>query len=276
MAFACFDPDCSSHYSLLEEYCNSLCTSLKSAASQTLPHTRSSRPVPGWNDSARLLKSKANFWHKVWIEAGRPSSGVLFQIKKRTRSKLKFEVRKLKRREKYIRRSKLAAALSSKNSRKFWSEVKRINSRKSPPSVPTVDSVHGASNIAQLFSSNLESLLNSNPSAPRDDLLSSLLIHSDDLSSFSFSEDCVCEALGRLKPGKADGSSLSSDYFIKAAALQSWVPCWLLCSLHLFDMLICLPLSGTAVSSQSLKPTKILRNLITTARSPLPQVLAKF
>ena len=43
--------------------------------------------IPGWNDAARSLRSRANFWYKVWKEAGCSSSGVLHSIKKSSRSR---------------------------------------------------------------------------------------------------------------------------------------------------------------------------------------------
>ena len=49
--------------------------------------------------------------------------------KKSARSRYKYEVRRLKRREQHIRREKMAAALASSNSSNFWQLVNR--SRKS-------------------------------------------------------------------------------------------------------------------------------------------------
>ena len=43
------------------------------------------------------FKLKADFWYWVWTEAGSPKSGVLF--KKHAKSRYKYQIRKLKRRE---------------------------------------------------------------------------------------------------------------------------------------------------------------------------------
>ena len=85
----------------------------------------------------------------------------LFDIKRHSRSRFKYEVRRLRQREKHIRRSKLAEAMSSKDVNSFWSQVRRINSSKSASSSSIVDSVSGAPHIANVFSAKLESLLNS-------------------------------------------------------------------------------------------------------------------
>ena len=206
-ALCCTNPDCTSHQRVLESYCDSLCNILKVSAELTLPLFRQGRVIPGWNKAASMLKSKANFWHRVWREAGYPCSGVLFDIKRRSRSRFKYEVRRLRRCEKHIRRSKFAEAMSSKDVNSFWSQVRRINSSKSSSSSSVVDSVSGAPRIANVFSAKLESLLNSRPTSVREELLSSLDVCDDDLQSFQFSQDCVASALSHLKPGKHDGKS---------------------------------------------------------------------
>ena len=107
--------------------------------------------------------------------------------------------------------------MSSKDVNSCWFQVRRINSSKSSSSSSVVDSVSGAPHIANVFSAKLESLLNSRPTSVREELLSSLDVCDDDLQSFKFSQDCVASALSHLKPGKHDGSPLSSDHVIKAS-----------------------------------------------------------
>ena len=58
---------------------------LSLAAALNIPHhcPSSRRKIfSGWTDGTHILKQKSFFWHRVWVEAGCPSSGVLFQIKK--------------------------------------------------------------------------------------------------------------------------------------------------------------------------------------------------
>ena len=107
-AFQCADHNCTIHRQVLESYCKSLCNTLKVSAELTLPLGRQGWVIPGWSNSAGILKSKANFWHRVWKEAGCPCSGVLFEIKRHSHSCFKNKVRCLKRCEKHIRRKKLA------------------------------------------------------------------------------------------------------------------------------------------------------------------------
>ena len=107
----CCDPQCTVHFPALDWFCEELSQCLHHCAVSTLPTVCHSSSVPGWNTAARLYKEKTNFWHAVWKQSGSPSSGVLHQIKNSSRSRYKYEVRCLKRREQFIRREKMASLL---------------------------------------------------------------------------------------------------------------------------------------------------------------------
>ena len=112
--------------------------------------------------------------------SGSPTTGVLFQIKKSSKLRYKYEVRRLKRQKEHIRRKK---ALTRCNMSEFWRQV-RAATKKSRSSVPMVE--HGPSNIS---SSKLQSILNSGTSDARDALLTP-----SDIDCISISSDCVAEA----------------------------------------------------------------------------------
>ena len=84
----CYSTDCSCHLELLDDYAHHLVHTLLDCACLCIPsHTTSSpRRLVGWKDGVSSLKEATNFWHKVWVEAGCPSSGVLFSIKKNAKS----------------------------------------------------------------------------------------------------------------------------------------------------------------------------------------------
>ena len=87
-------------------------------------------PLSGWNNSTNTLKQEAHFWHRVWTECGCPTSGVLFQIKKHSKRRFKYEVRRQthKRRQNYIHRENLAASLSSSSTQEFGSKLRNFPS----------------------------------------------------------------------------------------------------------------------------------------------------
>ena len=70
---SCCNPVCADHHSLLDDISFKLCSRVLKTACPSV----NLRVIPaGWNDAARMLKSKANFWHNIWREAGSPATGV--------------------------------------------------------------------------------------------------------------------------------------------------------------------------------------------------------
>ena len=119
------------------------------------------------------------------------------------KSRYKYEVRRLRRREQFIRREKMAAALASVDSKSFWQQVHWVNKSKSCTPASSVDGVSGADHISHLFSTKLRGILNSQDACGRDSLLSSLSssLSVDDLVGISISEECVDSAFAHLKCG---------------------------------------------------------------------------
>ena len=169
-----------------------------------------------------ILKQKSVFWHRVWVEAGYTSSGVLFQIKKHAKHRFKYSVRSLKHREDLLNRHHLARSFSVHSQKEFWLSVCRLNGKSSATSsTPVVDGTSGGTSVANLFSKNIQALLTSNYTADRSLLSSavhpSLSVH--DLCDISVSVDTVFAAPSKLKPSQRENSTLSSDHFIKSSSV---------------------------------------------------------
>ena len=75
--FNCSHPHCTIHQDVLDSYSQHLVFTLLTCSSQCFPtiSSSSSRKLAGWTDSTTNLKRTANFWHKLWNDAGCPSSG---------------------------------------------------------------------------------------------------------------------------------------------------------------------------------------------------------
>ena len=218
---SCSDSQCSTHQSAIDFCCSALLHCISQAALHSLPIVQKrGNSIPGWNEAARLYKSKANFWHKVWCDAGSPSSGVLFQIKKASKCRFKYEVRRLKRQQLHQRRRRMASALASSNSRNFWKEVQSVNKahRRKTPAAPVVDGIHGDADIAKHFANKLQSLLTSASVSTSDSILDhcSCDLPDQDFQIPLVSVECVHPAFIRLKRHKNDGTGLSSDHLILA------------------------------------------------------------
>ena len=161
---SCSSPGCQHHQLMIDTACEKLFSCLHSAAQDGLPkRSKRYKVIPGWNDSVRILRSKAIFWNRMWTECGCPSNGVLSQIRKRTKTRYKYAVRSAKRRKDHTVSRKISSALSNRNNRLFWKEIKRIklaSSGKQAPS-PIIDGLIKVADITNNFSSKLGSILNS-------------------------------------------------------------------------------------------------------------------
>ena len=138
-----------------------------------------------------------------------------------SKHRYKYEFRRLKHQQLYIRRKRIATALASSSSCNFWKEVRNI-SRSCSQKVshaPVVDGIHGDSNIANHFSSKPSGLLSSNCSSQCDKLLDKInsSLSGNYITSVSVSISCVHSAFYLLKPHEnADGTNLLSDHLILA------------------------------------------------------------
>ena len=161
---SCCNPNCSTHTTDLNAVCLQLLSCLEEGAIQCLPMIQSRRPaVPGWNIHARSLQKTAKFWHKLWSECGCPSSGIMFQLKKNSKSRYKYEVRRLKRQQQYIKSEMMGRALTQSRSRDFWKEVRKMSksAKGRKATAPVIDNQSTDDDISNLFSTQLKGVLNS-------------------------------------------------------------------------------------------------------------------
>ena len=202
---------------MIDTACEKLFSCLHSAAQDSLPkRSKRSKVIPGWNDSVRILRSKATFWNRVWTECGCPSIGVLSQIRKRTKTRYKYAVRSAKRRKDHTVSRKISSALSNRNNRLSWKEIKRIklaSSGKQAPS-PIIDGLIKVADITNNFSSKLGSILNS---IDDNNINFPYSLDSHNISSLTIDEALVSESLAKLRPNKQDGTSFSSNHLLLAA-----------------------------------------------------------
>jgi hypothetical protein len=158
------------------------------------------------------------FWHKIWIDCGRPRTGTVADIMRRTRASYHYAVRSVKRNEQHIIRQRFAEAVLNGNGRDLWSEVRRLSTARSAPA-RTVDGQSSPDNIAHIFADKYQDLYNSVPYNARDmDDIRSLI--NERVATAGYTDDClvskddVLYAIHQLKPNKHDGGSgLSTSHF---------------------------------------------------------------
>ena len=164
--FCCDD----THRNEINNYCQSLITSCVTAA-EIFPKCKKRKKLPYWGSRVKGFKDDAIFWKNIWLECGKPPTGVVHDIMRKTKLQYHYAVRRLKRKSDELRKCKMAEALKNNSSRDFWTEVKRVeNSGRNLPS--NIGGKTSSSDIAALFAEKYKTLYNSVPSD--NDLMSSV------------------------------------------------------------------------------------------------------
>jgi hypothetical protein len=119
--------------SALQEYAQSITNACITAAAITIPRT-CTRPntgrIPGWSGHVWPLRERSMFWHRMWLDCGRPRTGVVSESMRQTRAAYHYALRNIRKDEEDIVRERTADAMLLNNSRDFWLEVKRIRGNK--------------------------------------------------------------------------------------------------------------------------------------------------
>ena len=154
--YDCVYTECSHHHHFMNYYAQDIVSILLQSAEQFIQaHSCSSpRKLVGWNYQACHLKK-----YKVWVEAGSPTSGALFNIRNRDKRQYKYEVCHLKRNQQHLLKHKLASSFAAKKKHNFWSAIKAMNKSRSSTCVSSIDGSNENSDIANLFASKSRVLL---------------------------------------------------------------------------------------------------------------------
>ena len=69
------------HIDAINSYYENIVAALNQAASIAIQRVPSHSLKPYWNDELDRLKNDSIFWHNLWDDAGKPSSGILSHIR---------------------------------------------------------------------------------------------------------------------------------------------------------------------------------------------------
>ena len=192
------------------------------AAKLTLPVTspRATRGhIPGWSEDIEPKRRLSLFWHGIWVDCGRPRSGHVADMMRKTRLAYHYAIRNARRHERDIVNHRFAEAILANKSRDFWGEVKRI--RRSCCSCSScIDGLTCSNDIADLFTKQYQDLYTSVSYVQAD---MARIYEEIEASITSYNHSCfvtvpeVIDAMCKLKPGKSNGyMGLSSDYILHA------------------------------------------------------------
>ena len=187
------------------------------ASAECVPTVRPrASEVSGWNDQVKPERDRSLFWHWIWLESGKPNTGFVYQIMKRTRHQYHYAVRCCKKNHLNIQKQKLAENMPSSTS--FWKELKKI-SPANKVTTNVMDNTHGDKNVMELLLTKYKTLYNSVPTS--DDQLQHLnCIIENGISDFKeqgmFSTpDLIHKSILQLKKSKDDGNvGFKSDHLI--------------------------------------------------------------
>lgn len=225
-ALSCSDTSCNNllHLQQLNKYATDITDSCLRAAEAVIPRScrrQGGGHIPGWSKYVQPVREKSLFWHKLWLECGRPRTGAVADCMRRTRAAYHYTIRKVKRDEDAVVNERIADSMLSNNARDFWSEIKRIRSNKSGIS-RIVDGKTESSSIAKLFADQYRDLYTSVPydqhemSRIQKEIGDLLAVNTTDNECRFTSCDVKC-AVSCLKAHKNDGGTgLNSDHIINA------------------------------------------------------------
>ena len=116
-----FQCEISSHSKDRDKHVIDVLSCIIEASYQSIPLTSNKVPnvvsdkerLPQWNEVIAPLKCDSIFWHSIWISAGRPNLGILYQIMCQTRSKYHKAVKIAKKEVARIKADKLLAAVET-------------------------------------------------------------------------------------------------------------------------------------------------------------------
>ena len=172
--------------------------------------------MPGWKEQVAPQREAAIFWHSIWLSAGRPNAGQLFEIRKRTRSQFQYAVRRVRKAADSIKSQKLFEA-SLWGGGDLLDELRKTRGGRHTPDLPeTVAGANGEEEICQKFRQVYHDLYNSSNTS--EDMISikarvETNIQNEGLTEvLKISSASVKAAAVLMKRGKADVSgSYSSD-----------------------------------------------------------------
>ena len=228
-AIHCKEYTCVTHKQDINVYFESLICASIQAAKECIPSRKqkeSKSNIPGWKMYVEEHRQTAIFWHNIWKDNNSPRSGILADIRKRTRAKYHYSLRFVKRNRDMCSQNKLAECILEDKSRNFWSEVKKLRgSSKVAPN--NIDSSVGDEQIGNMFANKYKDLYNcvsfnvSDMNALKDNISEAIeerCCRDSCYCKHSISVDDIIAGIKHLKHNKKDGSlGHSTDHLINAS-----------------------------------------------------------
>ena len=172
-----------------------------------IKHKKSNKPY--WKSEVKPYKDDSLWWHNIWLLCGSPKNGPIYENKTISKRQYLYAVRRYKRQEEQLRKTKMAEAICDNKTRDFFKEVKKIKSKRTI--APSIDGHSQSEAVAEHFANKYEALFNSVPSDNNvmNDICEYINKNCKETSEFDrviTDNDITC-ALKMLKADKSDGQS---------------------------------------------------------------------
>ncbi|ELU02058.1 hypothetical protein CAPTEDRAFT_218117 [Capitella teleta] len=88
--FSCrpFECVCQDHGRMIEQYYSDVMSAMITASKECIP-SRSKKKAAWWSTYVSHLQEESIFWHRIWLSSGRPRTGWVQDIRKKTRAQYK-------------------------------------------------------------------------------------------------------------------------------------------------------------------------------------------
>ena len=177
--------------------------------------------MPGWKEEVEPYRKASIFWHSVWLSAGRPNQGQLFEIMKATRNRFKYALRRVRRAADAIKARKLFEA-SLWGGGDLLAELRKTRGGKHTPDLPeSVAGANGVEEVCQKFRQVYSELYSSADTSEEMVEIKSRIEESVTDEGFEeiqkITMKSVKTAAHMMKKGKADVSGSYCSYAIRLA-----------------------------------------------------------
>ena len=177
--------------------------------------------MPYWNIEIKPLRQDSLWWHWLWIECGKPQTGVVANIMRSTRAKYHKAVKNLKYAANKKRMNRMAEHISNNNTRDLFKEVRKVNCNNHCVST-NVDGANTSDGIADVFRTKYYDLFHKVPTSVEE--MSSLkkdiegkIAEDANKGIFIITVNMVIKAIAMLKSDKTDGSHVNTSLLINSS-----------------------------------------------------------
>ena len=95
-ALKCKKYNCTNHTEFIHKIHKDIINIISNASNTSLPHTskkNEKKVIPGWNDHVKEHSERSKMWHEIWVQSGRPRSGHIANIRRKTRLQYHYAIR---------------------------------------------------------------------------------------------------------------------------------------------------------------------------------------